>query len=42
MREVVARVHPVSVHCAEVLDLELDKGAGKVFGIAELHGKFVW
>ena len=42
MREVVARVHPVSVHRAEVLDLQLDKGAGKVFGIAELHSKFVW
>lgn len=42
MREVVTRVHPVSVHGAEVLDLQLDKGAGKVFGVAELHGKFVW
>lgn len=41
MREVVTRVHPVRVHGAEVLDLQLDKGAGKVFGVAELHGKFV-
>ena len=37
----VARVHPVSVHCAEVLDLQLDKGARKVFGVTELHSKFV-
>ena len=41
MREVVARVHPVSVHGAEVLDLQLDKGAGKVFGVAELYREFV-
>lgn len=41
MREVIARVHPVGIHGAEVLDLQLDKGAGKVFGVAELHGKFV-
>ena len=42
MREVVARVHPVSVHGAEVLNLQLDKGAGKIFGVAELHSKVVW
>ena len=42
VREVVARVHPVSVHGAEVLDLQLDEGAGQVFGIAELYGEFVW
>lgn len=42
MRQVVARVHPVSVHAAEILDLQLDQGAGKVFGVAELHGKFIW
>ena len=28
VREVVARVHPVGVHGAEVLDLQLDEGAG--------------
>ena len=42
MREMVARVHPVSVHGAEVLDLQLDKGAGKIFGVAEFYGKFIW
>lgn len=42
MREVVARVHPVSVHGAEVLNLQLDEGAGKVFGVTKFHGKFVW
>lgn len=42
MREVVACVHPISVHGAEVLDLQLDKGAGKIFGVAELYGKLIW
>ena len=42
VREVVARVHPVRVHGAEVLDLQLDEGAGQVFRIAEFHGEFVW
>ena len=42
MREVIARVHPISVHGAEVLDLQLDEGAGKVFGVTELDGKIVW
>ena len=42
MREVIARVHPISVHGAEVLDLQLDEGAGKVFGVTELDGKIIW
>ena len=41
MREMVAGVHPVCVHGAEVLDLQLDQGAGKVFGVAELDGEFI-
>ena len=42
MREVIARVHPISVHGAEVLDLQLDKGASEIFGVTELDGKIVW
>lgn len=25
MREVVARIHPIGIHCAQILDLELDQ-----------------
>lgn len=39
--EVVAGVHPVGVHGAEVLDLELEQGAGELLGVAELLGKGV-
>lgn len=39
MRVVVTGIHPVSVHGAQVLDLKLEKGRGKLFGIPELHGE---
>ena len=42
MREMIAGVHPVSVHGAEVLDLQLNEGASKIFGVAKLYGKIVW
>ena len=41
MREVIARIHPVSVHGAEVLDLQLDEGASKILRIPELYGKII-
>ena len=34
--EVVASIHPIGIHGAEVLDLELEEGAGKQHGVAEL------
>lgn len=37
--EVVAGIHPVGVHGAEVLNLELEQGAGEFLGVAELLGK---
>lgn len=32
----VAGVHPVGIHGAEVLNLKLEQGAGELLGIAEL------
>jgi hypothetical protein len=39
---VVARVHPVGIHCAQVLDLEFDEGLGEFSLIAEFDGKGVY
>lgn len=36
VREVVAGVHPIGVHGAKVLDLELEKRASKLLGITKL------
>ena len=36
MGEVVAGIHPVGIHSAKVLDLELDKRGGKLGLVAEL------
>jgi hypothetical protein len=36
---VVRRVHPVSVHGGQVLDLEFDEGRGELSGVAELVGE---
>lgn len=41
VREVVAGVHPVGIHGAEVLDLELEEGAGELLGVSELLGEGV-
>lgn len=39
--EVVARVHPVGVHGAQVLDLQLDKRLGQVAAVAQFLRKLV-
>ena len=36
---VVGRVHPVSVHGGQVLDLEFNEGRTKLSGVAELVGE---
>lgn len=41
VREVVGGVDRVGVHGAEVLDLELEKGAGELLGVAETLGESV-
>lgn len=37
----VAGIHPVGVHGAKVLDLELEQGAGELLRVAELLGEGV-
>lgn len=37
----VACIHPVSIHCAQVLDLKLDQRAGKLCRITQVLGEFV-
>lgn len=39
---VVASVHPVRVHGAQVLDLQLEQGLGELLGIAEVLGEFIY
>jgi hypothetical protein len=41
VRVVVAGVHPVSVHGAQVLDLKLEEGGSKLIGESETLGKFI-
>jgi hypothetical protein len=41
VREVVAGIHPVGIHGAKVLDLELKEGAGKLLGITKPLGKSI-
>jgi hypothetical protein len=41
VREVVAGVHPVGVHGAKVLDLELEERAGELLRVTELLGKSI-
>lgn len=41
VREVVAGVHPVGIHGAEVLDLELEERAGELLRVSELLGEGV-
>ena len=42
VRVVVAGVHPVGIHGAEVLDLELKEGLGQFFRVSELLSKGIW
>ena len=42
MGEVITGVHPVGIHCAEILDLELDEGFGEVGGVSELDSEVIW
>ena len=42
MRVVVATVHPVRVHGAQVLDLEFDEAGGEGLGVAEGVGEGVY
>ncbi len=41
MAIVVAGVHPVRVHCRQILDLQLDQTLGEVFRKAKIHGELV-
>jgi hypothetical protein len=38
---VVACIHPVGIHGAQILDLQLDQGAGKLGGVTQLLRKFI-
>ena len=37
VRVVVAGVHPVGVHGAQVLDLQFEQRRGELLGVAQLH-----
>lgn len=37
----VASVHPIGVHGAEILDLEFDEGFGQIGRVAQIVGEFV-
>lgn len=41
VRVVVASVHPVRVHGAQVLDLQLEQGLGELLGVTEFLGEFI-
>jgi hypothetical protein len=41
VRKVVAGVHPVGIHGAEVLNLELEERAGELLGVTKLLGKCI-
>lgn len=41
MREVVAGKHPVGIHGAEVLDLQLDQRLGQIRAVAQLARKSI-
>ena len=41
MAVVVAGVHPVRVHCRQILDLKLDQTLGEVLREAEIHSELV-
>ena len=36
MREVVACIHPVGIHCAQILDLQFDKRSSQLSRISQL------
>ena len=42
VREVVAGVHPVGVHGAQVLNLQFNEGAGELGGVSEFDGEFIY
>lgn len=41
VRVVVARIHPVRIHGAQVLDLELKEGLGELLRVSELLGEVI-
>ena len=41
MREVVACIHPVRIHSAQILNLELDQGPCQLSRVAQLLSKFI-
>jgi hypothetical protein len=41
VREVVAGIHPVCIHGAQILNLKLDQGAGKFGGVTKVLRKFI-
>lgn len=41
VREVVAGVHPVGIHGAEVLNLKLEERAGELLGVTKLLGESI-
>ena len=41
MREMVASIHPISIHGAQILYLKLDQGAGQLCRVTQLQGEFV-
>jgi hypothetical protein len=42
MRVVIASIHPISVHGAQILDLQLYQRFGKVGGVAKLHSERIY
>lgn len=41
MREMITRIHPISVHGAQILDLQLDQGLGQVGAVAKFDGEVI-
>lgn len=42
MGKVITSIHPVGVHGAEILDLQLDKRSGELCGIAQLDSEVIY
>ena len=41
VRVVVAGVHPVGIHCGEILNLKLDEGATEIVGVIQSLGECI-
>lgn len=41
MREMVACIHPVGVHAAEIVNLQFDEGLGEFGWVAQFDGEFI-